>query len=155
DMAAASEVARVDQQLVFAVDTFPHVKAWLLLPRKSFAEEIAVAGLLDRIITFNVEELADAIANASAPRQIIQVGACVARLLGDPLGSGRRILILQPTVRIGDRQAMKYLGDGLGACEWGLGYDRHVSRPCSSSLASRCMRRVMLRRNPPACGSLR
>jgi hypothetical protein len=99
--------------LVFSVGSLSHVDTRLFLVRKSLPEEIAVAGLLERIAGFDGEELLNARPDTLSARDVVQIAPRVSGLLFDPLASSRGVLVFEPAVGIRDWHTVQNLGDRL------------------------------------------
>jgi hypothetical protein len=59
------------------------------LVREALSEEIAVAGLLERVVGFDGEELSNALTDTLSARDVVQIAPGVSGLLFDPLSSSR------------------------------------------------------------------
>src|SRR5215469_8720183 len=115
---ACAQVLWIDQKLIFAVGALPHIDARLLLAWKPFPEEITATDNLHGIVGFDVEEFADAVANAITSWDAIQIGSREACLLLKPLAREWRISILKPAIWIRNWNAMQNIRHWLGGREW-------------------------------------
>ena len=95
--------------MILAVCAFTHVNARLLLVGQALPKEVAAAGFLQGVIGFDGEEFSDAF----APRDAVQIRASVERLLFDPGARAGRILVLEPTIRVGDGNLVENVGPWL------------------------------------------
>ena len=115
---------------------------WETLP-----EEMAATGDLRGVIRFDGEELSNALTNALASREIVQIGAGIAGLLFDPGARAGRVLVFEPTVGIWDSNAVQKIRDHIdGRMRRRLHQLGHGTLRSTSPWASRSMRRVRLRR---------
>src|SRR5712691_5216770 len=95
--------------MILAVCTFAHVNAGLLLVGQALPEEVAAASSLQGVIGFDGEEFLDALADATAPRDVVQVCASVERLVLDPGPRAWGILVFEPAIRVGDGDTVEDL----------------------------------------------
>src|SRR5882762_6963268 len=139
-----------------SVRNLPEVNARLFLVGKTLSEDVATSYFLDGIVSLDSQEFANAFADLLPARQVVQVTACVFRLLCNPFSRSRRILLFEPAIRIGDGYTMKDLSDGFGR-RIGRRYSdsRHGALLSATCMASRYMRRVRLRKYPATAGSCR
>ena len=97
---------RVEQDLVRAVQPAAHVDHEEVLVRTPLGEEIAAPGLARDVGDLHPEQLAQAPAQRAALGAAAQQGLCVAVLRVDPGPGVGALLVLQPTVRIHDLDAV-------------------------------------------------
>src|SRR5258708_3538276 len=95
--------------MIFAVCASTHVNARLLLIRQALPEEVAAAGDLQRVVGFDGEELSNALTNALASRDVVQIGTGIAGLLLDPGTRARTILVFKPAIRVRDGDTVENL----------------------------------------------
>src|SRR5579859_4281583 len=144
---AGSPFRGVDQKTILAVRAFTHVDAGLFLIREALPKEIAATGDLQGVIGFDGEELSNALTDALASGEIVQIGAGIAGLLFNPGARAGRILVFEPTVGIWHSNAVKKIRDHLdGGMRRRLHQLGHGTLRSTSPRASRSMRRVRLRR---------
>src|SRR6266576_2301002 len=99
--------------MILAVCAFTNVNARLLLAGQALPEEVAAAGYLQGVISFDGEEFSDTIADSLAPRNVVKVCAGVEGLFFNPSTGARRILVLKPAIRVRDGNPMENLGHWL------------------------------------------
>src|SRR5208282_2018540 len=98
-----------DQKAILSACPFTHADARLILVRQALPEEIAATGDLQGVIGFDGKELSNALTNALASREIVQIGARIAGLLFDPCARARRVLVFEPAIGVGDRDTVENL----------------------------------------------
>src|SRR5579862_6035104 len=100
--------------MVRSIDTFPHIDTGLLLIWESLPEEVATSSSKKAIVRLDRKKLSDALANSIPPRNMIEIRTSVLVLLFNPLPRARRVLFLEPPVRIADRHAVKDIDNRFG-----------------------------------------
>src|ERR1700726_4294944 len=107
--------------------------ARLLLVRQAFPEEIAATGALQGVISFDGQEFSNALTNALASRDVVQIRAGIAGLFFDPSARAGRILVFEPAIRVSDGNTVQNLGHWLNCGKgWTLDYLRHGTYPAVS-----------------------
>jgi len=86
-----------------------YVNAGLRVVVQALTEENAASGVLRGVVRFDVEEVLDAVADALAPRDAVQIRSSVECLLVDPGPSAGRILVFEPAIRVSDRDTVEDL----------------------------------------------
>src|SRR5262249_54475733 len=106
-MTTGAPQCRIKQNVVGSILFFAAADAGLFLADSAFQEEIALADLLDRLVSVNREQLSDAISDALTARYSVEIRARVLLLCQHPCPRTKRVLILQPAITFRHRNAMQ------------------------------------------------
>ena len=104
----------IDQDFVRPFDTVTDTQRVTVFGSHAAAEEIAAPARDRRTHAVDLKQRAQFLAQLVAARNVVEKGARVMVLRGQPFACSRRVLILQPAVGVGDGDAVHDFGDRIG-----------------------------------------
>ena len=132
DRAVGGEFVGINENTVGAVESFAHIKDWLVLRAFAPRVEVIPARELRRRDAADRKQLGQAFVDSCAPRKRIEQRTGVRHFFGDKLLRLGALAILEPPVVVDDARAVEIVRDGfdldLGKFNWGGSGRRFLGR---------------------------